>query len=96
MFFVRPTRIFFPDPGDEKLCALTPVEGIPRLTPSIRITFEDLKLKYVIVLYPGTQCFPLANQVKAVPLQTFAEGVSLVRRAVMSHLGIVFSYYRFE
>ena len=76
MFFVRPTRIFFPDPGDEKLCALTPVEGIPRLTPSIRITFEDLKLKYVIVLYPGTQCFPLANQVEPVPLQTYAEGVS--------------------
>jgi hypothetical protein len=43
---------------------------------SFLIAFEDLKLKYVIVLYPGTQRFPLANQVDAVPLQTFAEGVS--------------------
>lgn len=49
----------------------------PRLTPSIRIALEDLKLKYVIVLYPGTQRFPLVNQVEAVPLQTLAEGVSL-------------------
>jgi predicted AAA+ superfamily ATPase len=49
----------------------------PRLTPSIRIALEDLKLKYVIVLYPGTQRFPLANQVEAVPLQTLADGVSL-------------------
>ena len=49
----------------------------PRLTPSIRIALEDLKLKYVIVLYPGIQRFPLADKVEAVPLQTLAEGVSL-------------------
>jgi hypothetical protein len=78
MFFVRPTRIFFPDPGDEKLCALTPVEGIPRLT-----------------LLSGISTLTVANQVKAVPIQTYAEGVSLVRRAVKSHYRIVFSYERF-
>ena len=50
----------------------------PRLTPSIRIALEDLKLKYVIVLYPGVQRFPLANQVEAVPLQALEEGVSLL------------------
>jgi predicted AAA+ superfamily ATPase len=50
----------------------------PRLTPSIRIALEDLKLKYVIVLYPGVQRFPLANQVEAVPLQALTEGVSLL------------------
>lgn len=49
----------------------------PRLTPSIRIALEDLKLKYVIIIYPGAQRFPLANQVEAVPLQTLAEGVSI-------------------
>jgi hypothetical protein len=27
MFFVRPTRIFFPDPGGEKLCAFAPSRG---------------------------------------------------------------------
>ena len=59
MCFVRPTRIFFPDPGDEKLCALTPVEGIPRLT-----------------LLSGISTLTVANQLKAVPIQTYAEGVS--------------------
>jgi len=63
MFFVRPTRIFFPDPSDEKLCALVPSRGH---------TASD-------AFYPATQCFPLANQVKAVPLQTFVEGVSFLK-----------------
>ncbi len=52
----------------------------PRLTPSIRIALEDLKFKFVIVLYPGVQRFPLANQVEAVPVKTLAEGVSLLDR----------------
>ena len=57
---------------------LLPVDVTPRLTPSIRIAFEDLKLKYVIVVYPGTQRFRLANQVEAVHLQIFFEGVPLL------------------
>ena len=50
----------------------------PRLTPSIRIALDDLNLKHVFVIYPGTQRFPLASQVEAVPLQTLAKGVSLL------------------
>ena len=50
----------------------------PRLTPSIRIALDDLKLKHVFVIYPGTQRFPLASQVEAVPLQALAEGVPLL------------------
>jgi predicted AAA+ superfamily ATPase len=49
----------------------------PRLTPSIRIALDDLNLKHVFVIYPGTQRFPLASQVEAVPLQTLVKGVSL-------------------
>lgn len=41
----------------------------PRITPSIRIALDDLKLKHVFVMYPGIQRFPLASQVEAVPLQ---------------------------
>jgi len=32
----------------------------------------------VFVIYPGTQRFPLASQVEAVPLQTLVKGVSLL------------------
>jgi predicted AAA+ superfamily ATPase len=50
----------------------------PRLTPSIRIALDDLKLKHVFVIYPGTQRFPLATQVEAVPLRELSKGVSLL------------------
>jgi uncharacterized protein len=50
----------------------------PRLTPSIRIALNDLKLKHVFVIYPGIQRFPLTSQVEAVPLQTLSKGVSLL------------------
>jgi len=50
----------------------------PRLTPSIRIALDDLKLKHVFVIYPGIQRFPLASQVEAVPLQVLSKGVSLL------------------
>jgi predicted AAA+ superfamily ATPase len=50
----------------------------PRLTPSIRIALDDLKLKHVFVIYPGIQRFPLASQVEAVPLQVLSSGESLL------------------
>ena len=49
-----------------------------RITPSIRIALDDLKLKHVFVIYPGIQRFPLASQVEAVPLQALSKGVSLL------------------
>jgi len=50
----------------------------PRMTPSIRIALDDLKLKRVFVIYPGIQRFPLASQVEAVPLQMLSNGASLL------------------
>jgi len=50
----------------------------PRLTPSIRIALDDLKLKHVFVIYPGMQRFPLARQVEAVPLHALSKGESLL------------------
>lgn len=45
----------------------------PRMTPSIRIALEDLGLRSVSIVYPGTKRFPVAPRVEAVPLQAFAE-----------------------
>lgn len=50
----------------------------PRITPSIRIALDDLKLKHVLVVYPGIQRFPLASQVEAVPLQNLSNGIPLL------------------
>ena len=50
----------------------------PRLTPSIRIALDDLKLKHVFIIYPGIQRFPLARQVEAVPLQALSIGESFL------------------
>ncbi len=50
----------------------------PRLTRSIRIALDDLKLKHVFVIYPGIQRFPLGRQVEAVPLQALSKGESLL------------------
>jgi uncharacterized protein len=40
----------------------------PTLTPSMRIAMADLKLAQLTVLYPGTQSYELAPNVRAVPL----------------------------
>ena len=49
----------------------------PRVTPSIRIALEDLDLRGLAVLYPGTKRFPIAEHVEAVPLQSIADGAPL-------------------
>lgn len=49
----------------------------PRLTPSIRIAFEDLGLQRIVILYPGRQRFALAGQVEAVPVQALMSKESL-------------------
>jgi predicted AAA+ superfamily ATPase len=40
----------------------------PRLTPSMRIALADLKLDELLVVYPGTKRYPLADNVTVVPL----------------------------
>lgn len=48
----------------------------PRLTPSMRIAMEDLKLERIIVVYPGTRRYALAENIHAVPLKEVADGVA--------------------
>ena len=46
----------------------------PRLTPSIRNALEDLRLDHLVILYPGTRDFRLADKVRVVPLIALAKG----------------------
>jgi uncharacterized protein len=48
----------------------------PRLTPSMRIALEDLKLKQIAVVYPGTRRYSLATRVSAVPVEAVTDGVT--------------------
>jgi len=41
----------------------------PKLTPSMRIAMQDLRLDALYVVYPGTHRYALAHGVEAVPLQ---------------------------
>jgi len=40
----------------------------PRLTPSMRTALEDLELDRILVIYPGTLSFPIADRVTALPI----------------------------
>ena len=55
----------------------------PRVTPSMRIALEDLQLDRVLVIYPGSKRFALADRIEAVPLAAVAASASLLteRRA---------------
>lgn len=46
----------------------------PKLTPSMRIALEDLKLKQLAVVYPGTRRYSLAERVNAVPVEALKDG----------------------
>ncbi len=44
----------------------------PKLTPSMQIAMEDLKLDRIAVIYPGLKRYPLTDKIEAVPLQEFS------------------------
>ena len=44
----------------------------PRMTPSIRTALKDLELERVVVVYPGTKRYPIADRVDALPLSALA------------------------
>lgn len=59
--------------GDRLLGVECKRTDAPKLTPSIRIALEDLRLDRVAVVYPGTKRYSLSERVEAVPLETLAE-----------------------
>jgi hypothetical protein len=46
----------------------------PRLTPSMHIALEDLALDHLVIIYPGTRAYSLAERVTVLPLARLAEG----------------------
>lgn len=48
----------------------------PRLTPSMRIALDDLKLEQIAVVYPGTRRYDLAENIHAVPLNEVTKGMA--------------------
>lgn len=46
----------------------------PRLTPSLRIALEDLKLDRIAVVYPGPQRYAMTDRIMAVPLSDLTRG----------------------
>lgn len=46
----------------------------PRVTPSMRVALSDLELERLIVLYPGSRAYALAERVDAIPMHEFVAG----------------------
>ncbi len=44
----------------------------PKITKSMRIALEDLSLDHLIVMYPGTEIFPMDKKITAFGLETIA------------------------
>ena len=49
-------------------------QDAPRLTPSMRVALDDLKLAHLTVLYPGARRYALADRVTVVPAVELATG----------------------
>jgi predicted AAA+ superfamily ATPase len=45
----------------------------PKITPSMRIALEDLKLKKISVVYPGEKSYSLAEKIEVVPIHRLYE-----------------------
>lgn len=50
----------------------------PRLTPSMQIALSELGLERIVVIYPGTTRYQIANRVEAVPIRTLASGFNKI------------------
>ena len=46
----------------------------PRVTPSMRIAMQDLRLHHLTVLYPGGAAYPLDDGITVMPLDTVGKG----------------------
>lgn len=51
--------------------------GAPKLTKSMKVAIEDLKLDQLYVIYPGKIAYPLAENIDAVPLTAYLDQFNL-------------------
>jgi hypothetical protein len=49
-------------------------QDAPRLTPSMRIALDNLRLDHLVIVYPGSREYDLADGVRVVPLVALAMG----------------------
>ena len=61
--------------GGQKLGAEFKRVDAPRMTPSMRIALEDLKLDRIAVIFPGERRYPLHDRINAVPLKALTSGM---------------------
>ena len=54
----------------------------PALTKSMRVSFDDLRLKHLFVVYPGAERFPLRKDVTAIPITALSAGLERLLRDV--------------
>lgn len=66
--------------GDRLLGVECKRADAPTLTRSIRIALEDLGLDEVAVIYPGEKPYPLAENVRVVPLESLADDTPIFGR----------------
>ena len=54
----------------------------PKLTPSMKSALQDLHLERIVVIYPGTQRYKIADHIEAVPFEEVFRGdaKSLLRK----------------
>lgn len=55
--------------GEQRLGFEVKLTGSPKVTPSMRSSLEVLRLDRLDVLYSGAVVFPLAERIRAVPVQ---------------------------
>ena len=46
----------------------------PKLTPSMKIALQDLQLERILVIYPGTRRYEIADRIEAVPFEEVVRG----------------------
>ncbi len=60
--------------GERRYGVEVKFQDAPRLTPSMRIALEDLRLDRLTVLYPGDQRYDLSDSVTVMPVAELATG----------------------
>jgi len=54
----------------------------PAFTRSMQVALDDLRVKHLFVVYPGSQRFPLHEKVTAMPISDIAAGISGLLKGV--------------
>lgn len=61
--------------GSERIGVEFKRSAAPKVTPSMRIAMDDLKLDALYVMYPGLYRYPMADRIEAVPLWAVLPGL---------------------